>query len=421
MLQRLRDPRIWLVAAVLVHLAAHAAPAWERVTESRGGRDYASYHYAVKAAAAGHDPYDTRGLGTLARAEGTRGAVHPYFYPPPFLAGMAWSAPLSLRDGARAMFVLNEAALFGSLVLTRRALGAPLGAIALLLATYTPIADNLTMGQANLLALLPALAALAALARRREVAAGVGLGVAGMAKMSPALLLAWVALRGRWRAFATAAAAAVALSLAALPWVGAATQRRFYAEVLPGFARGDYHDLAVPLTLASNHSLPELWARLLPGPDPRALGPDAGVAARLTALALLALWGWTTRRAPAAQESPDGPLAETDALPLGALCGLMVFLPAYTYEHHLVLLIPLVGAGARTWRRGWGWRVALAFAYAPLAMPLDAWRWLQHVAPDALVPLARELKLVGGMGLVALCLAGMRPDPDTIGSRRGTP
>lgn len=416
MLRWLRDPRTWLVLAGLLHVVGHAAPAWERIAASRGGRDYASYHYAVKAAAAGHDPYDTRGLGALARAEGTRGAVHPYFYPPPFLAGMAWSAPLSLRDGARAMFALNELALFGGLALTRVALGAPLGAIALLLATYTPLADNLTMGQANLPALLPALAAFAALARRRDIAAGIGIGVAGMAKMSPALLLAWAALRGRWRTVGTAAGTAVALSLATLAWIGPAVQLRFYTEVLPGFARGSYHDLDVPLTLASNHSLPELWARLLPGPDPKGLGPAAGLAARLTALALLGLWGWPTRRAPAPEDPPAGPLADADALSLGALCGLMVFLPAYTYEHHLVLLIPLIGAAARTWRRGWGWRVAFGLAYVPLAMPLDAWRWLQHAAPDGLVPLARESKLVGGMGLVALCLAGMRTAP-----RCGTP
>ena len=423
MLPRPRDPRTWLALAVMVHLAGHAAPAWERVTASRSGRDYASYHYAVKAVTAGRDPYDTRGLGVLARAEGTRGTVHPYFYPPPFLAGMAWSAPLSLRDGARAMFVLNELALFGCLALIRVGLGAPLGVLALLLATYTPIADNATMGQANLLALLPAVGAMVALARRRDLAAGLGLGVAGMAKMSPALLLAWATLRGRWRTVVVAAGTAVALSLAALPWVGPATQLRFYAEVLPGFARGDYHDLSVPLTLPSNHSLPELWARLLPGPDPKGMGPAAGVAARGTAVLLLGLWGWATWRARAPSGPDRGPLAETDALSLGALCGLMVFLPAYTYEHHLVLLIPLLGAAARTWRRGPAWQLAFALAYAPLAMPLDAWRWLHDMAPAGLVPLARECKLVGGMALVALCLAALRsapPDAGT-GALRGMP
>jgi hypothetical protein len=74
----------------------------------------------------------------------------------------------------------------------------------------------------------------------------ISLGVAGMAKMSPALFLAGVAMAGRWRAFVAAGLTAVALSVLALPLVGMDAQVRFYAEVLPGFELVGWYGIAGP-------------------------------------------------------------------------------------------------------------------------------------------------------------------------------
>jgi alpha-1,2-mannosyltransferase len=383
--------RLLIAAALVLHVVLQLGPALDRVQRSPNGRDYASYHYAVHVAADGGDPYDKAALGRAAQAEGTRKTVHPYFYPPPFLLAMAWALPLTLKQGALAMLLLNEALLAACLVLLRRAYAAPLEAIALVLAAYTPIPDNAWMGQANLMALLPALAGLA-LAPRRPVAGGVLVGVAGMFKMSPALFLGYWILRGNWRAAASAAVTAVALSVAALPLVPLPVQLGFYTEVLPGFFAGDYHGLTVPVVMNANHSIPELFARLWPAPSPTALSADARHAGTAVNLALLGLWAWCFRRA------PSRPGVASDGPAIAALTILMVVSPAYAYEHHLVFLLPsaLVAAGVLP--------VALFLPlFALMAWPLS---WLDPAsrAVPSLARVFQELKFVAALGFFAALL-----------------
>jgi hypothetical protein len=353
-------------------------------------------------AADGGDPYDKGALGRAAQAERTRKTVHPYFYPPPFLLGMTWALPLTLRQGALGMLVLNEALLAACLVVLRRAFAVPLWGIALVIAAYTPIPDNAWMGQANLMALLPALAGLA-LAPRRPVAGGVLVGVAGMMKMSPALFLGYWALRGNWRAAITAAVTAAALTVAALPLVPLDVQIGFYTDVLPGFFAGDYHGLTVPIVMNANHSIPELFARLWPAASPTALSPAARRAGTLVNLALLALWAWRVRARPAGGAPAAQPSAAEDAAALGALTVLMVVSPAYAYEHHLVFLLPTVLIAARVLPLG-----AFLPLFTLLSWPLS---WLDPVS-KALPAFARgfqELKFVAAMGLfVALVWAARR-------------
>ena len=56
---------------------------YQATVNSRSGRDYASYHYAVKATHNNDSPYTVEDLNQLAKEEGTRKSVHPFFYPPP--------------------------------------------------------------------------------------------------------------------------------------------------------------------------------------------------------------------------------------------------------------------------------------------------------------------------------------------------
>jgi hypothetical protein len=420
-------PRAVLALGVLAHLLLQARPAAERVWSAPHGRDFASYHYAAQVAAEGGDPYDTPSLDAAARAERTRRSVQPYFYPPPFLLGMAWTLPLPLATAYRAMFVLNELLLAGVLLLCVRRFAMPAWAAALVLATFTPVPDNAWMGQANYLALLPALAGLALLrptgAPRevpvgREALGGVLLGVAGMAKMTPALYLLAAALAGRWRAFAVAAATAVGLSVLALPMVGLEAQRRFYTEVLPGFAAGRYHQLGVPIGLASNHSLPNLWAQVWPG-TATALSEGAARAGTLTTLALLGLWTWRALALRARARDAGADPAATVLSPelLGALGGILLLTPTFTYEHHLVTLLPALGAAAGALRVDGrlvvGRALALGLAYAMLAWPL-AWVSAATGALGGLGWIARESKTMGALGVIALLLAWARPTPDDI-------
>jgi alpha-1,2-mannosyltransferase len=393
-------------------LLAIGLPNWRTVQSLPQAQDYATYHYAAQVAAQGGDPYDKVALGRAARAEGTRRAVHPYFYPPPFLLGMLWSLPLDLATAYRAWYWFNAFCLVSLLSALRLWFGAPvllLGGVAL---SLNPIADNLRMGQANLPLLLLTVLGL----WRRS---GLWLGLAGMAKMSPALFLPWWAARGWWRPFAVAAATAVALSLLALPLVGPSAQLGFYTEVLPSFASGAYNGLTVPISLPANHSVPDLLHQAWPGPDDHHLAPGVRLATSLLTLGLVGGFALLARR-------------ERDALGeaclAAALSVLLLVLPVYTYEHHLSLaVLPAVAVGT-AWlrgrlgvgRRALAWAALLLPAYALVALPL---RWLRELqawtGPGAAHWLVQECKLPAllllGIGCLAAGLrapaAGAAPSP----------
>ncbi len=403
-------PALLLAIGLLGHLLLQARPALKKIESGGAGRDYASYYYAVQVAAEGGDPYDTAALSKHAAAERTRKAVHPYFYPPPFLLAAWWSRPLSLAEGYRATFFINEAMLAGCLALGAWGLGVPLWAVALLLYTWTPIPDNAWMGQANLWALFPALAGLVLAERRRdrsaEVLAGVLVGAAAMMKMSPALFLAWWALRRRWVPVGAAIGTALGLSGAALAVVPLEAQLRFYTEILPGFSRGDYHGLSVPISLPANHSIPDLFDRAFPSAG-RLLSDTARHASAATSLGLLTLWAWFARKA-------------TDAgAALMALAVLMVAVPVYTYEHHLVFLVVAMGVAAgrvaeesRHAPRGLAillWLV-LALTWFVLAWPLTWLRAVEKLLPAGLSWLTRESKTMGeGLLFLLLLRASVQP------------
>ena len=101
---------------------------------------------------------------------------------------MIWAAPLSLAAGYKLFFVINQAMLVGVLWGMRRWFAPSFLSMAFVVATLTPIGDNSKMGQANLVVLF--IAVLALWKRRGSI-----LSIAAMAKMSPALYLAWWAGR----------------------------------------------------------------------------------------------------------------------------------------------------------------------------------------------------------------------------------
>ncbi|MFT4974890.1 MAG: hypothetical protein ACI8S6_000773 [Myxococcota bacterium] len=316
--------RVLLAGLAGLYLAVQVGPAWQAVYRSESGRDFATYYYAAQVATAGGDPYDVDALGAAARAEGTRRSVHPYFYPPPFLLSMAWSLPLSLAAAYRTWFWLSQIWLALSVWVLRRWTGASWLSLGLIAATLTPLGDATKMGQANHLVML----FLAVALWRRS---GGWLSAAAMSKMSPALLLGLWGARLWWRPFLVAAAGAVIWSLLALPLIDLPTQLRFYTEVLPGFSSGEYHGLKVPITLPANHSIPDLYNQLWPGPNSRTLSPTAQSAASATSATLLVALLAAGRR----QRDRIG-----EACIAGAFVVLMVITPVYTYEHHFAFSSP---------------------------------------------------------------------------------
>lgn len=396
-----RSPR-QLVGVLLVLLAAGlaAAVAWQGMHADT--RDYASFHFAVEVWQAGGDPYDNAALDAAAAAEGTRRRVYPFFYPPPALALLAWTAHLGLARGYAAMFWFNQAALLGVLAVLRRWFSPPLGLLALLALTWTPVGWSGQLGQVNVLLCLPVVAAL-------WRTSGSLLALPALVKISPAVLAGpWLA-RGWWRPLAAAVLAVLLAHLVLLPWVPLELQRHYYADVLPQFASGAYNSLKVPISLPANHSVANLLDQLWPGTR-HTLSPEAAWATRgLVGAALLGLL--------ALARSPRDALGE--ATLAGAFLVLMVLSPVFAYEHHLVFLLPAMAAAATAWLRGrlprWS-LVLVALSWLFLVLPIEHFRALQQAWPD-LAWWVRESKMAGALLLAGLCVAATLRSPASSGPR----
>ena len=401
------------ITLLLLFMAAYAGlvfwPSYSAVRGNTNGRDFASYHYAIQVAQQGGDPYETDALDAAAREEGERrGKVNPYFYPPPFLLSMAWDRGYSLNEANHIYYGLNHLFLLGALLAMWRWFAPPLAVVAGAVLTLGALPDDMKMGQANLMVLMLAVVGL----WRTN---GLALASAAMAKMSPALYLAWWAARRRWVPVAVTIGSALLLSAAALPLVGLEHQWRFYSEVLPRFAGGPYHDLSVPITLPANHSIPDLYNQLWPGPDGFTLSRAARIASGLTNLSLLAaLTALTARR-------PGDTLS--DACYAGAFTVLMTLSPVYTYEHHLVfMLLPGVALGAALVRgRLAPWAVMPALlCWALLAHPLS-WNPVLTRHLPSLAWWVQESKFFGVIGLGLLCAyAGAQPAGAAAGGGRSS-
>jgi hypothetical protein len=394
----MRRPAPWLFAVILLAYAGVSVwPAWSKVSGAKHGRDFATYHYAAAEALDGGDPYATRALSKRAREDGTRKSVHPYFYPPPFLAAVLWSPAFELLTAYHVWFWFNQVLVLAAAALFRLWFRVPWAVLAVLLLSFTPITDNAKMGQANLLVLV---AAVAGLWTRN----GALVGAAAMAKMSPALYLVAWAVRRAFRPIAAAVAVAIGSSIVALLWVDFDAQVRFYTEVLPGFSTGNYHGLTVRIGLPANHSIPDLFNQLWPGPDRHTLSASAATAAKACSLSLLTGAAWLARH-------------RRDALGNAALFGavtvLMLITPVYTYEHHLVMAMfpaAVVGAALMDGRLGrWGWAVGVP-AYFFTAWPLYWLRPLQKAVPSMHWWL-QESKFIGLFALGMLCVAAVLNSP----------
>lgn len=393
---RLPPPlRALLLAVALV--GGLLIPAGAAVHSARDGRDYASFHYAVRVWAGGGDPYDAAALTQAARGDGRRGTVYPFFYPPPALPMLGWTLPLGLQAGHRVMAALNLGALLGLGVLLARWLRAPAWLPLLLLASSSGAMETARLGQVNgVLALLVGLGAWRA--------RGGPIAAAALLKMSPAVLLVRFLAARRWRPLRVGLGVGAAGLGASMLVVGPGLFGRFFLEILPGLSDGGWNGLGVPLSFRANHSLPGLLNGLFPGPDEATLSPVArglGAAASLVGLAGLAWLGRVERDA----------LGE--GLLWGALSALVVVTPVYAWEHHhVLLLLPMVAVGVALLRGRlprWTWGI-FGLCWAIWAWRLPWWRaaW-QAAAP--LRPLIEESKLLLPVLLLGLGAWGAARSP----------
>jgi hypothetical protein len=407
-----------VVAAAVWHVLSVLTPAWVVTFDQGQARDFASYYYAVRVAAAGGDPYDRELLGAMSRDEGTRKGVHPFLYAPPFLLTMAWALSYDLDGAYHTWFWLHElAALAAGLVLWLwwRPLGRHVGVIiVVVMALMTAIPNNHAMGQANFPGLALALAGLWQTDRRRPFLGGLLMGAACMLKMSPALFVVWWLVRREWVAAASAVLSAVLLSLLTLPLAGPAVQLGFYTRILPTFATGSYNGLGVPISLFGNHSLANVYDQWFPSQG-KILSLAAQRLTSLTALGLGLAAAFLFR--PRSAVPADGFARAAQASAIGVL---LLLLPVYTYEHHLVFAIPaavICLLAVRENRLPPGLEVPIGFAIAFLLVDLQAAKTLAESLPagfQGFGNLIREAKMVALLVLgAASALAGWLPAPRT--------
>ena len=295
-------------------------PSWQKVSSSKSGRDFASFYYAQKVSWNRGNPYDARQLSRLSKKDKTRNAVHPFFYPPPSLLIFSWVQPFSLYTAYMISFFINHMVVAGLFVLFRNWLKIPLIPLALLFALCTPIGDCITMGQINLVILFLIVCGI-------QKQRGSFLAGAAMIKMSPALILWPQIIWRKWQFVGWTIAFAIIFSIIFLPFMGFEDQKSFYTDVLPQFSSGQYSGLKVPIHLSSNHSIPEFCAQWFPAEKGMRISVEAQRFSSFVTIGLLgclSLLAWKTK---------------SEIKILGAFVVLMVLVPIYTYEHHLVFLL----------------------------------------------------------------------------------
>lgn len=260
-----------------------------------------------------------------------------YIYPPVFallIAPMTWLPP---APAAWAWSLAMQAAMVLALAVMYRYLRPPWGAawVALFLTvTFFPLHVEAAQGQANLLVLALITLGMVGILQGHSVA-GTWLGAAGALKLTPLLLLGWLLWTRRWRA-----AGFAALGFAAVTGLGALVRPgdtvTFFGQVLPALARGT--------AFYSNQSLAGVLGRVLtanPYTTPWLALPGEAALVIGAGVALLGSWAIRVGRL-------DDDATAFSFLPL------LPLLSTVTWEHHLVVLLPLLWlVSVRLAGRGW--------------------------------------------------------------------
>lgn len=301
--------------------------------------DFLSFYAAARAATAHVDFYDYEALQRLAALHDWGERVYPYLYPPFLAHALRPLAMLELTSAHRVWLGVNVVAFASAVSLTllsthrawrtvtprRPSPYFLLLVVGAVLVWALPLRNNLLLGQVNALVLLFISLALRAHLLGRRATAGLWLAPAIMIKMTPAVLLLFFVLRGRYRTPLACLACIAAMGLASVSlgagpdWLSFVRHapERGYGATIPGLFPADN----------TWNFAPAGWlARLLP--EHSAWVPRGS-------LLLLAGVGsvtvWLTLRA----RSPS-----SDCLALASLFPVLLLASPLAYLHHLVYLLP---------------------------------------------------------------------------------
>lgn len=279
----------------------------------------------------------------------------PTPHPPP--VGLL-SLPLALVDyqvAARIWFGLELGLLVISVVLVGRTIGVrlpllPAAGVALVLVGWTPVRQELNIGQLSMLLLVLVAAAWLSMQSARPINAGVYLGLALAIKPVVWLVLPLLLLRKQWRTVGAALAVLFVAYAVALLAIGPSQLTLYLTQVLP----------AVNAMYASSDRNLSL-AGLIDFHDPTAAGVVLSYAARL----LLVGVAWVALRSCWRIETWLG---------IGICVSLLI--NPITWDNYLLLtLLPIVQVGANLIRRALSWRerAIAGLAAALTSFPLGLW------------------------------------------------
>jgi hypothetical protein len=320
--------------------------------------------------------------------------LDPYEYPPPF-AVIPRAAVAATHDYLllrAAWFAISAVGFWLAFVALAVWIRGRAGATALLLAPVmalsVPVAMNLQFGQAHLLVVAAAVAAMLLFARGPRAAGAALLGFATATKVFPGLLLVHLAVRRRWRDLAATLAALALLALLAALVLGTSTLRAFVTEHLPRMASG------------------EAFSNTEENPDNHALYGIAfklkmlGVAGAGRELGAALAWAWGAVALVLAVLGARGRAdrARDAVIWLGVLCLATLrspFAPTYSAIGTLWLLAVWIGAAPRRF-----WQTAAAVV---------SWVLLQGVPPIFSDEVSALLSFPSQIATIAIAVAAVWP------------
>lgn len=340
-------------------------------------------------------------------------------YPPStFLLLRPWVA---LPDGPRraTWLLLGLAAVGGLIAAVYAGIGRPtrtegMVGVALVL-LFLPVRETIFEGQFGAILALLAVAAALAWERGRDGLAGALLALAIAIKLTPALLLAYLVWRRRWRTVAWTLGwlAGVLLLTLALGWL---PRWLDYVRLMGPIGRGT--------AFVGNQSLPGVILRLLrpdlsgqpipPPPPAITLLSGAAEVAVVAGLALALRRGW---RADLAAAGTDRLRRWTE---LGLVLLVLPLLQPFAWFHHwagAAVLILVAGRLARVGRLRPGPAAGLAAAYLLSLATYPTYRLVRSVTGPELAadPLAMALSLVFFLAVAVAAVAGAAALGDLAG------
>jgi len=322
--------------------------------------DFRAYYAAATAATGGLDPYDTDSVRAHVTLPGQQRIIG-YLYPPPTLWLFAGFAKLPYPAAQVPWLVLQFGLGVAALGLILRALRCEFGSPASVLVGFAflgsaAVWELFRWGQFDMIVVLLLTLAIASMLGDRATSAGtlrlrsgqagpgrhiplsggVWLGLAAVAKVTPIVYLAVLAIRKRWKPAAAGLAVIVALFAGALIWPGYGPTLS-WLDGLQSFS-ADQHAAMSPNNLSLRGFVYRLFVEHPTHEGPSVPWIDLGLATarwivRLAAVALCIVtagWLWLRRR--------DLSTAEC----VCAVIPLVLLLAPQTSAHHCVqLLLPL--------------------------------------------------------------------------------